>query len=280
MASVAGRRAVLILACLLPAGGGVALPQLPEGFAAAYRGARVIAILPPLSIVREHAAGDAVRPDWSAAGYGNVAEALEAALEARGLQVVWIHPVPEAERFIEGLTESILVTLGESVWGDSVPTGYRLSPADRRFLEHERRYRQEVLALLLRAVGADLLLVARAEGLVQSAEKASSERLSRFLGAILFGDPGPEVASTWSDVYVYIVEPGGKVIYAGAGGQASTLMDAKGAAAIVERALGELPRPSHDKAFGATCVLSSECQPGLYCPYGRCIRGEEPSPGR
>lgn len=267
------RRAVVVLGCLLTAGSAGAFPQdEDEAFAAAWRKARVVAILPPLSVVRYHPAGDAVRPDWSEAGYENVAKALQAALEERGLEVVWVHPTPEAEPFIDGLTDSILAVV------DGVtPVEEMRSAADRRFVEHEHRYRQAVLALLLRATGADLILLARAEGMVQSAERASQEAFSRFITGLLFGDPGPEVVRTWSDVQVLIAEPGGKLVYRRSAVRGALLMDEASVKSIVDEAMEGLPRPTHDKPFGAKCVLSSECQPGLYCPYGRCLRGEDPA---
>jgi hypothetical protein len=245
------RALAITLACLVP--GGMAASQEPPGRAAATPGAAwVVAVLPPEAVVWEQGATTRVREDWSAATYRSLASALQAALEGRGLQVAWIHKTPQAAAFIDDLVESLVATQAIRV---SIALG-QASAADRRFDEHERRFRQKVLSLLLRTLGARLLVVSHAEGLAA---------------------PSGSITS----LTVLVVEPGGDVVHEGVGSIGlATLEEGVGAGSLVREALEGLPRLTHDKAFGEKCVFSAECQPGLYCPYGRCLRGEEPAPPR
>jgi hypothetical protein len=226
--------------------------QQPDRPGATYRAGRVVAVLPPDAVVWEQGAADRVREDWSKATYDSLVEALQAAFERRGLEVAWLHRTPQAAGFIDDLVESLAATRAIRVL---IELGFAHA-SDRRFFEHERRFRQKVLALLLHPVGAHMLVVSQAEG---------------FVAGSGFG----------TSLTVLLVEPGGDVVYEGTGSiHVAPLDEGRGAAALVRQALEDLPKPTRDKALGAKCVFSGECEPGLQCPYGRCIRGEDPPPRR
>ncbi len=245
------RALAVTLACLVP-GGMAASQEQPDRAGPGHRPGLVVAVLPPDTVVWQQAPATRVRDDWSAATYRSLVPALQAALEKRGFQVAWIHRTPQAAGFIDDLVESLVVTQAVRA---SIALG-QATEADLRFHEHERRFRKEVLALLLRPLGARLLVASRAEGIVASS--------------------GSETTLT-----VVVVEPGGEVVHEDFGSIGlAPLEGGIGADSVVRQALEWLPRPSRDKPFGAKCAFSAECQPGLYCPYGRCLRGEEPSPGR
>ena len=245
------RALAVTLACMVPGGMAASQEQLDRA-GSAHRAALVVAVLPPDTVVWQQAPATGVRDDWSAATYLSLVPALEAGLGKSGFLVAWVHRTPQAVGFIDDLVESLVVTQAVRA---SIAMG-QASEADFRFHEHECRFRKEILALLLRPVGARLLVVSRAEGVAAPS--------------------GSETTLT-----VLVLEPGGEVVHEDFGSIGlAPLEGGIGADSVVRQALEGLPRPTRDKPFGAKCVLSSECQPGLYCPYGRCLRGEDRSPPR
>jgi hypothetical protein len=260
---------VAILAGMLLAGCTVSHDVHPA-FAQAYRAARVVAILPPYVQVVELGGGDSPRPDWTFAGFENIAGALQSELEDRGLEVAWISATPDTESLIADVAGSViampsLTQQAEAIGGTS----------QRRFLEHQQFYLGKAMGPLLDSVGADLLVVVQAGGQVQTTAGWTSEFVGSLISALLFGKDGGGPRSTSSWLRISVADRSGRVVYEGRGSDSRTLMDPDAVEAIVAGALSGLPKPDHRKALGEKCVMPAECQPGLDCPYGRCIQAEQ-----
>ncbi len=227
---------VAILASMLISGCAASHDVHPE-LTQAYGPARVIAILPPYVQVHEHGVSDRERPDWTLAGFDNLAAALQSDFEDRGLEVAWIEETAESGPAIADVAGSVIANAPES----QQPNALFISP-QRRFLEHQQFYLRKAIGPLLDPVGGDLLAVVRAGGLVQTPEGQVSDFLGAMASALLLGGEGGGTKSTSSWLWIAIADRSGRVLYVGRCSDSRMLTDPDAARGMVARALAGLPK--------------------------------------
>ena len=244
-----------------------------EGFGEAYRAARVVTIVAPYAEAREHfrSFGDVLRTDWSASGFENLADALRSEIESRGLEVVWVEETRDNAAQVQAIREAF----GRIVAWHGGLTEFQ----EHRFEPELRSPLGKEMGALLREEGGDLLLVAQASSLlVETAQPTGADvAMDVFLRIFLGVEKEEDPASTGAWIRLAVADREGRVVYLGgwnAGG--ATLQSPDAVSRMVQGALEGFPVEDGSRRFGEVCVLDGECAVGLFCPYGRCLKGERP----